>query len=76
MTEQPVVGSFYKCGDEILKCMKVRPTGCNTFHVVDDEGTQLVLYDEKLKGLIIDHGIRIIHDPKYELKLIIKQEKQ
>lgn len=45
---------------QMVRCVKIRRSGINTFQVVSKDGKDLVIRDQENPGMIADHGIRII----------------
>lgn len=60
-------GEVYEIDGQMMRCKKVRTSGINTFQVVDREGKDLILRDEKNPGMIADYGIRVIRCKKPNL---------
>jgi hypothetical protein len=52
-------GEIYRINGELMRCKKIRTSGINTFQIVDAEGNDLILRDEKNPGMIADFGIRV-----------------
>ena len=61
------INHFYKIDETLLKCVKTRESGCNTFNVVDESGNHVVKHNPDQPGIIIDHGQRIIYNRTSEL---------
>ncbi len=61
------IDHFYKIDETFLKCVKTRESGCNLFHVVDDNGNHVMKHDPKQTGIITDHGQRLIYNRTNEL---------
>jgi hypothetical protein len=57
-------GEVYEIDGQMMRCRKVRASGINTFQIIDKEGNDLVLRDEKNPGMIADFGIRVIRCKK------------
>lgn len=54
------LNKIYNYHSEYLKCVKIRKSGINTFHVVDIGSNDIIIRKENESGTIIDHGLRII----------------
>ena len=64
---QVKINHFYKIDETLLKCVKTRESGCNLFHVVDENGNHIIKHDPKQPGIITDHGQRLIYSRTNEL---------
>ena len=50
----------YNYHGELLKCIKIRQSGINSFQVIDFNGTDIILRNPKEPGSIVDFGRRLI----------------
>lgn len=66
-----IVGKTYSIDDVIMMCTKVRESGCNTFQIIENNKNPLIIRHVKLKGVVLDYGIRIIYNRVNELKEIL-----
>ena len=59
-SDKPCLNQIYKLNNQYFRCKRIRPSGINTFQLVDKNGKDIVEYCTRNPNVILDYGIRLI----------------